>query len=137
VDSRLCISYLTIEKRGPIPEELAPGIGNHVFGCDICQDVCPWNGRAGISDDPRFSPAEVSRDLERLSTLNENTFRDLFRNSPVWRAKYEGFLRNVAIVMGNSRNGRMAAPLSTLTRHPNRVVAAAACQALEFLRHSN
>ncbi len=133
VDSRLCISYLTIEKRGEIPTELAEETGNHIFGCDICQDVCPWNRQAPVSSDSRFTTSQISRDLEDLALLTEDDFRQFFRHSPVWRAKYEGFLRNVAIAMGNSRNPRMREPLSKLSRHDNELVAATARRALDSL----
>ncbi|MDQ2773411.1 MAG: tRNA epoxyqueuosine(34) reductase QueG [Acidobacteriota bacterium] len=133
VDSRLCISYLTIEKRGEIPQERAEETGNHIFGCDICQDVCPWNHRAAVSNDFRFTAPETSRDLQDLALLTEDEFRQFFRRSPVWRAKYEGFLRNVAIAMGNSRNPRMLEPLLKLSRHENDLVAATAKRVLNSL----
>jgi epoxyqueuosine reductase len=103
LDARLCISYLTIEKRGEIPEHLHAQMGNHVFGCDICQDVCPWNARAAHADEAAFEPAAFAPSLEFLAKLSEGEFRKLFRRSPVWRAKYSGILRNVAIALGNRR----------------------------------
>ena len=130
LDARLCISYLTIEKRGALPSELQPRTGNHVFGCDICQDVCPWN-RPDSSAPTNFAP-----ELERLAALTEEEFRALFRRSPVWRAKYEGFLRNVAMAMGNSRNASMKEPLEKLVQHSNRIVSAAAHAALLVLAAS-
>lgn len=102
LDSRLCISYLTIEKRGEIPAGLAGQISNHVFGCDICQDVCPWNARAPVSAEAAFAPAKPMPQLEELATLSEDEFRRRFRHSPVWRAKYAGFMRNVANAMRNA-----------------------------------
>jgi epoxyqueuosine reductase len=102
VDSRRCISYFTIEAREPAPEELRRGIGGHVFGCDLCQDVCPWNWRAPITAEPAFHPRDLSPPLERLASLTEEEFRAAFRGTPVMRAKYVGFLRNVALAMGNS-----------------------------------
>src|SRR5713101_4280043 len=122
MDARKCISYLTIELRGAIPEEFREPMGNHVFGCDICQDVCPWNGRAPISGIPRFQPrvfpaapenrAEASVPLqeeslflprlESLLGLTETEFRTLFRGSAVKRAKWRGLMRNVCIALGNS-----------------------------------
>ncbi|MGH9621286.1 MAG: tRNA epoxyqueuosine(34) reductase QueG, partial [Bryobacteraceae bacterium] len=101
LDARLCISYLTIEKRGPIPDELHSAMGNHVFGCDICQDVCPWNRQAADSEEPAFQPKAFAPPLDSLAAQSEAEFRQLFRRSPVWRAKYAGFLRNVAIALGN------------------------------------
>jgi len=104
LDARRCISYLTIELRGEIPEEFREGVGHHVFGCDLCQDVCPWNRRAPINTDPAFQPRPgfFHPDLEWLLSLNENQFREVFRGSPVKRAKWRGLLRNVAIALGNS-----------------------------------
>jgi epoxyqueuosine reductase len=102
LDARLCISYLTIEKRGEIPEELAARIGNHIFGCDICQDVCPWNRQAPLASEPGFEAAEFAPPLEELAALSEEEFRCRFRHSPVWRAKYSGLLRNVANAAANA-----------------------------------
>ena len=101
VDSRLCISYLTIELRGGIAEDRRAGNGGHVFGCDICQDVCPWNARAPVTGDAAFHPRQVAPPLERLAALSEAEFQELFGDTPVWRARYSGFLRNVAVAMGN------------------------------------
>jgi epoxyqueuosine reductase len=122
MDARKCISYLTIELRGAIPEEYREPMGNHVFGCDICQDVCPWNRRAPISTFPQFEPRVFpsvgqnpamgnfgSQDeslflprLEWLLGLSEPKFRELFRGSAVKRAKWRGLLRNACIALGNS-----------------------------------
>jgi epoxyqueuosine reductase len=133
VDSNLCISYLTIEKRRDFPEGTGHSVGNHVFGCDICQDVCPWNFRAMITNDERFAPAAISRDLEDLAQITEAEFRTIFRDSPVWRAKYEGFVRNVAFAMANSGAARMLSPLTALISHPNQVIANAAREATAVL----
>jgi epoxyqueuosine reductase len=104
LDARLCISYLTIEKRGAIPEHLRAQIGRQVFGCDICQDVCPWNRRAPVSEDPELAVRQelVNPALEWLADLDLESFRRLFNHSPVSRTKLSGLLRNVAIAMGNS-----------------------------------
>jgi epoxyqueuosine reductase len=122
LDARKCISYLTIELRGTIPEELREPMGNHVFGCDICQDVCPWNRRAPISTlapfQPRVLPSRErnaseatvsSRDdslflpgLEWLLSLSEADFRAVFRGSALKRAKWRGLMRNACIAAGNS-----------------------------------
>jgi epoxyqueuosine reductase len=134
VDSRLCISYLTIEKRGTIASELADKIGNHLFGCDICQDVCPWNRRAATTADEVFSAAEVAPPLARLAILTEEEFRAMFRRSPVWRAKYSGFLRNLAIAMGNSGRPEMQEPLQRLANHSNATISSAATVALAKLK---
>ncbi len=104
MDASLCIGYLTIEKRGSIPEPLRSQMGRQVFGCDICQDVCPWNRRAPVSGDEELAvrPDLVNPALSWLAELDAESFRKLFRQSPVQRAKLGGLLRNVAIAMGNS-----------------------------------
>lgn len=122
LDARKCISYLTIELRGSIPHELRESMGNHVFGCDICQDVCPWNRRAPVSTlrqfQPRVFPSDGSNGvgarssfsndslflprLEWLLDLSEPDFRELFRGRPVKRTKWRGLLRNACISAGNS-----------------------------------
>ena len=122
IDSRLCISYLTIEHRGELPEARREGNGAHVFGCDICQDVCPWNRRAATTEDARFAPRQEPPELGRLAALSEAEFRVLFRGTPVTRARYSGFLRNVAIAMGNSGNRELLAPLEKLARSEDPVV---------------
>jgi len=104
LDARRCISYLTIEKRGPIDSDLAARMGDHIFGCDICQDVCPWNRRAPENADPAFEPANFAPELKSLARLSEDEFRSRFRRTPIWRAKHAGFLRNVAIATENARN---------------------------------
>ncbi|HEX3685686.1 MAG TPA: tRNA epoxyqueuosine(34) reductase QueG [Bryobacteraceae bacterium] len=103
LDARLCISYLTIEKRGEIAAELRGQIGNHIFGCDICQDVCPWNARAPVSSQAEFEPVEFAPRLEDLARLSEEEFRARFRRSPVWRARYAGLMRNVTNAMSNAQ----------------------------------
>jgi epoxyqueuosine reductase len=106
LDSNKCIAYLTIEKRGSIPEELRKGIGHQVFGCDICQDVCPWNRKAPASPAPEFQPRPglVNPALAWLAEMTAEEFNAAFRGSPVKRTKRSGIRRNVAIAMGNSGN---------------------------------
>jgi len=108
MDARRCISYLTIEHRGPIAEGLMEGMGRQVFGCDICQDVCPWNRKAPLSADPDLEArAElVNPALDWLAELEEAEFERTFNGSPVRRAQFLGLRRNVAIAMGNSRQVR-------------------------------
>jgi epoxyqueuosine reductase len=103
LDSRRCISYLTIELRSSIPEELRPGIGQWVFGCDICQDVCPWNQRAPVTSQEDFEPRHATNPLPLLELfdLDEQAFGARFRTSPLWRARRRGLLRNAAIALGN------------------------------------
>src|SRR5215470_5360740 len=106
LDANKCISYLTIEKRGQLPEELREGMGRHIFGCDICQDVCPWNRRAPVSNAPEFQPRDglVNPALEWLAEMKSEEFREKFRGSPVRRTKLSGLRRNAVIAMGNSRD---------------------------------
>jgi len=129
MDAQKCISYLTIELRDAIPERYRGPMGNHVFGCDICQDVCPWNHRAPVSTVSQFQP-RVFPSLEKnasgasppsrhnslllprpewLLGLGETDFRELFRGSPIKRAKWRGLLRNACIALGNSRFARGSA----------------------------
>lgn len=135
VDARQCIAYFTIELRGPVPEQARPGIGRHVFGCDICQDVCPWNRRAPSVPVDVFAPRAgmVDPPLERLAALTETEFNEVFRHTPVSRAKYAGFLRNVAIAMGNSGAPNFREPLKRLAQYPDPLVAEHAAWALEQL----
>ena len=113
MDARLCISYLTIEHKGAIAPELMEGMGRQVFGCDICQEVCPWNRKAPVSVDRELTAREelVNPALERLAAMEEAEFERLFNGSPVRRAGFWGLRRNVAIAMGNSGMGRFAARL--------------------------
>lgn len=133
IDSRLCISYLTIEHRGDLPEGMAAATGNHLFGCDICQEVCPWNRDAAITTDPAFQPHAVATSLAELAAYSAEDFARSFRATPVWRARYPGFLRNVATAMGNSGQAELQAPLQQLAELDDPVIAAAARAALERL----
>lgn len=126
LDARRCISYLTIEKRGEISAGLQPEMGSHIFGCDICQDVCPWNRRERFTADSDFFPRAFAPPLAELARMEEDEFRRMFRNTPVWRAKYRGFLRNVAIAMGNSGDARFLPLLAKLVEHADPAVARAA-----------
>jgi epoxyqueuosine reductase len=107
LDSRRCISYLTIELRGPIADDLAAGIGEHVFGCDICQEVCPWNSRAPFTTDAAFERRALPG-LEELADMTEVDFREFAEGTPLARPKYAGFIRNVRIALGNRRSGSPA-----------------------------
>ena len=104
LDATRCISYLTIELRDAIPPERRADLGRHVFGCDICQDVCPWNRKRRHRAPAAFEarPGLAAPDLEELAALDPEAFRERFRRSPVKRAKRRGLLRNVAIALGNS-----------------------------------
>ena len=125
MDATRCVSYVTIEKRGAIPEELRPGMGRHLFGCDICQDVCPWNREAAVTHAPEFQArAElVNPPLLRMAEMSEQEFRKLFRGSPLQRAKYAGIRRNAVVAMGNSANSRFIPLLEQLAADPDAVLA--------------
>jgi epoxyqueuosine reductase len=124
LDSRRCISYLTIELRGPIPVELRPLIGNRIFGCDDCQEACPWNRFARESPirELRARPLLRERTLIEWLEMAEDEWRAVFRGSAVKRAKYAGFKRNVAVALGNSRDvGALPALRAALAREPGMV----------------
>ena len=103
LDSRLCISYLTIELKESIPKTLRPKIGNLIFGCDICQEVCPWNSKAVPTTEPAFQPRDgnLAPELLSLVDMTQQEFSRRFRGSPIKRAKRRGFLRNVLVAIGN------------------------------------
>ncbi len=136
LDARLCISYLTIEKRGEIPEDLRAGMGRHVFGCDICQDVCPWNRKAPATPAAEFQPREglVDPALDWLAEMKSEEFREVFRGSPVRRAKLSGLRRNAVIAMGNSGDEKFVPRLSRLASDSDSVVADHAKWALKQFR---
>ncbi len=180
MDASRCISYLTIELKGSIPPELRPGVGANVFGCDICQDVCPWNRRSqesvrqptDRSQESGFEPMSVSIQpsavcnpqpsnhqssifnhqssspqhsaprtfslfhpaLEALASMTEEDFRQAFRHSPIKRAKYRGWLRNLCVAMGNSGDARFVPKLSELAAHTDPIIREHAEWALEQIR---
>lgn len=113
LDARLCISYLTIEHRGAIPVELRPLIGDWIFGCDLCLEVCPWNRFARAAGEARFAAVEdrAAPALLPLLTLDEGEFRRRFHGSPIQRARRDGFVRNVAVALGNVGGPEAVAPL--------------------------
>jgi len=138
LDPTKCISYLTIELRGAIPEELRPGIGRQVFGCDICQDVCPWNQESPTTTEPKFEPRPqlVNPDLEWLAQLSIEQFREIFRGSPVKRARFNGLRRNLAVAMANSGDKRFLSALLQLSCDQDPVVAEHAAWAIGRLSHA-
>ena len=103
LDSRLCISYLTIELKESIPKQLRPKMGNLIFGCDICQEVCPWNSKAVPTPEPGFHPRDgnFAPKLLSLMDMTQQEFSRRFKGSPIKRAKRRGFLRNVLVAIGN------------------------------------
>jgi epoxyqueuosine reductase len=128
LDSNRCISYLTIEKRGAIPEDMREGIGRHVCGCDICQDVCPWNRKAPATSAPEFQAREglVNPALDWLAEMTTEEFREKFRGSAVRRAKRSGLRRNAVIAMGNSGDRRFGPLLNKLKADEDKTVAESA-----------
>ena len=138
LDATRCISYLTIEKRGNIPESLREGVGAHVFGCDICQDVCPWNRKAPVSNAPEFQPREglVNPALEWLAEMRAEEFREKFRGSPIRRAKLSGVRRNAITAMGNSRNPDFLPTLERLRNDEDPVIAESAEGAIGRLKNA-
>ena len=136
LDARRCISYLTIEHKGPIPEELRPGIGNRIYGCDDCLAVCPWNKFAEQAHAHRaFLPrAElVAPRIADLLALDDAGFREMFAGSPVKRIGRNRMVRNAAIAAGNSGDAKMIPALEALTGDGDQVVAEAAAWALARL----
>jgi epoxyqueuosine reductase len=133
LDARRCISYLTIEHKGPIPRELRGLMGNRIYGCDDCLAVCPWNKFASAS--AVLNPREelASPRLSELARLDEDAFRALFRKSPAKRIGRERFVRNVLIAIGNSGEAALAAEARALLRDPSPLVRGAAVWALEKL----
>jgi epoxyqueuosine reductase len=160
LDASRCIAYLTIELRGSIPEHLRIPMGRHVFGCDICQDVCPWNRkspRTGAAEfqprsfagvhagrEPNYSSPTLSLhlpDLRRLAQLTETEFRELFRGSPIKRTKWRGLVRNACIALGNAQINSSNAvgqeivnTLRKLSAGPDAVIAESALWALSRIQ---
>ncbi|MGC2732593.1 MAG: tRNA epoxyqueuosine(34) reductase QueG [Candidatus Acidiferrales bacterium] len=162
LDARKCISYLTIELRGAIPEELRPQMGNAVIGCDICQDVCPWNRKSPVTRLAAFQPRSVEAksengkektenaaslsapELEWLAALSREDFSRIFRGSAVKRAKWRGLVRNACVALGNARTSqdsksraRVTALLKRLGVSPDEIIATHAQWALARLRVSH
>ena len=134
LDARRCIAYLTIELKAAIPEELRPLLGHRIFGCDLCQEVCPWNRRfSRPGSDPAFRPRPelVSPSLLELMALDEEGFRRRFRGSPIMRAKRRGLLRNVAVALGNWGDPAAVPVLTEALRDPEPLVREHAAWALD------
>ncbi len=134
LDARRCISYLTIEHRGDISEELRAGIGEWVFGCDVCQEVCPWNRKAEPAREPALAPAAPFGRLAALLDLDRDAFRARFRGSAIGRAKRSGLLRNAAIVLGNRGDAGAVPALTRALGDEEDVVRGAAAWALARIR---
>lgn len=139
LDARRCISYLTIELKGSIPREMRPLIGNRVFGCDLCQEVCPWNRRfARPTSEPAFQPREdaAAPVLLDLMALDEKDFRLRYRGSPILRSKRHGLLRNVAVALGNWGDPAAIPALVQALADPHPLIREHAAWALGRINHS-
>ena len=132
LDARRCVSYLTIECKGPIPREFRAAIGNRIYGCDDCLAVCPWNKFAQVSREAKLAarPDLESPKLAQLARLDDAAFRALFAGSPIKRIGRARFLRNVLIAIGNSGDPALAAEAERLLRDPDSLVRGAAVWAL-------
>ena len=133
LDARRCISYLTIEHRGDIAGELAEQLGDWLFGCDVCQEVCPWNRKAEPGHEPALGPSGSLGELERLLELDPAAFRARFRGSAITRTKRAGLLRNAAIVLANRGERRAEGALNRALADEEPAVRHAAAWALEKL----
>jgi epoxyqueuosine reductase len=138
LDSRKCISYTTIELRGAIPEDARAGIGHHLFGCDICQDVCPWNRRAPVSDDPAFQPKPglMWPEVETLLDYSNEDWITAIRGTPLKRAKVRGLLRNLMVVAGNCGLTSLIPKLQRFLNHDDEHVRSHAQWAVKKLEGS-
>src|SRR5579859_4131729 len=149
MDARRCIAYLTIELRGPIPEEFREAMGNHVFGCDICQDVCPWNRKSPRTTGKEFQARGAGDagktlfhpELEWLANLKEEEYREIFRGSAMKRAKWRGIVRNACNALGNAgvrrgteRGDRVAGALAELAKNEDETIAESARWALSRIQ---
>lgn len=139
LDARRCIAYLTIEHRGHIPYEFREPIGNRIFGCDDCLAVCPWNKFAAASREAKFAavPGTTLPDLADLLALDDATFRNRFRGTPIKRTGYDRFLRNVLIAAGNSGDVQLVGLIAARTNDGSPLVRAMAAWALRRLLHES
>jgi epoxyqueuosine reductase len=136
LDARRCISYLTIELKGSIPLEFRPLIGDRIYGCDTCLDVCPWNRFAAVSREASFSarPAVATMQLRDFLSLDDKQFRALFRGSPIKRIKRRGLLRNVCVALGNVGTDDDLPALARAAADPEPLIAEHAAWAIERIR---
>ncbi len=135
LDARRCISYLTIEHKGPIDPALRPLMGNRIYGCDDCLAVCPWNKFAAAATEPAYKPRAAAQDsaLADLLQLDDAAFREKFRGSPIKRIGRDRFLRNVLVAAGNAGNGSLAGPVAALLADTSPLVRGCAVWALSRL----
>lgn len=135
LDATKCISYLTVELRGPIPVELREKVGNWLYGCDVCQDVCPWNHKASLGSIAfPHDPGMEWLDPAELLGLDADAFRERFKKTSLWRNRRAGLLRNAAVVLGNVGDGRALPVLEKALSDPEDVVRDAASWAIERIR---
>ncbi len=136
LDARRCISYLTIELKGPIPEELRPALGRRVFGCDDCLEACPWNrfARAGRILKEQYRQDLAQPDLLELLELTPEEFKRRFAGTPILRAKRRGLLRNVCVALGNVGDARALEALERRTQDPDELIAEHARWAVDRIR---
>ena len=136
LDARRCISYLTIEVKDAIDPELRGSMGRQVFGCDICQDVCPWNRKRVVSGGASFEPrpGNVAPSFEELARLSPAEFQERFRKNPIKRSKRRGLLRNVAVAIGNAGSSKHAGLLEELASDEDPIVREHAAWGLERLK---
>jgi epoxyqueuosine reductase len=136
LDARRCVSYLTIELKGAIPEDLRPLIGNRIYGCDDCAAVCPWNRFAKSSTEARFAARGFAHSmrLREFLELDDAGFRELFRGSPIKRIKRRGFLRNVCVALGNTGGNEDLPALIKAARDPEPLIAEHASWAIAEIK---
>jgi epoxyqueuosine reductase len=137
IDARRCISYLTIELKDDIPTDLRSFIGDWIFGCDVCQMVCPWNRFSASDGDPALAPHDEipHPNLIREMELTSKEFNRKFKNSPIKRTKHQGYLRNVAIALGNSKDPAAISTLKAALKNPDRIVREHAAWALKQIEN--
>jgi epoxyqueuosine reductase len=134
IDARRCLAYLTIEYRGPLPETSRPLLGDHVFGCDTCQEVCPWNRKPLQVHAGTPAPSTATLYLPELLTLSEEHFRSRFRSLSLWRATRDGLARNAAVVLGNLGDPAARPHLAQAAQeHPSAIVREHAVWALKHI----
>jgi len=136
LDARRCISYLTIELKDDIPPELRPLIGDWAFGCDVCQMVCPWN-RFAVEGDPAFGTQNPSRSLTEELVITPQEFNQRFKRTPIQRAKRRGYLRNVAVALGNTASWHALPVLNNALDDPEPMVREHAKWAVEEIKKRN
>jgi epoxyqueuosine reductase len=136
LDSRRCLSYLTIELKGAVPEEMRPAMTEWLFGCDVCQEVCPWNRKAPPGREPELAPRPdlVAIDPLELMGMTEEEFRQRFRGTALWRTKRRGLLRNAAFILGNRGDPAALSALRRALDDPEPVIREAARWAIDRLK---